>query len=94
MSRNKDHLHREKTPYHEYLNYKLYEIEFMELAINLDLFYDIRQDGNNYIGYIGLNIDQMKDDQTLREFKNIIKEKLSQLGIDKEPYLIFEAWKD
>lgn len=48
--------------------------------------------GENYF-ILGKSSD-LKDDQTLKEFKEQIKKELKELGIDKDIKYIEECWRD
>ncbi len=53
------------------------EIEKLCQSVGLSCFTD-----EFYFTYIGISPDQMKDDQTLGEFKEKIKNKLKEIGIE------------
>ena len=70
--------------------YELFE-ELEEIVKDLDL------ELNSMMGdcfYIGRSYSDIKDNETGKQFKDKVRQQLSELGITKEPDYISEAWRD
>ena len=65
-------------------------MELPEFLEKNDLEYEHGFDEYTY--YIGLSINKIRDDQTFGDFKKEVKEKLVNIGIEKDPELIFESF--
>lgn len=74
----------------EYISLGLCELDIRDLTDdnNLELEYNPKE----YIYFIGGSIDKMRDDQTFGDFKKEVKEKLLNIGIEKEPELLLESF--
>lgn len=68
--------------------------EYIEIALEgSDLSYASME--YSYSVMVGIRYTAMKDDETLKEFKNRVKQNIKDvLGIDVEPGHIEEAWRD